>query len=165
MSEIILGKELRDDLTRLVANQARRTEALAGRPDSSGYESYAKIKARMERASEAMKPLDKALKHYWEEVVAGDTDLQGSYLRELETEATAALGCLTTLTAAVCRAQWALSPWKERKIGQMSLDELEDEPFPDLDETAMPEVDETTGEILDPDEDLPAAGEVLGSDE
>lgn len=168
MSSITLENDLRSDLTHLVANQARRTEALAGRPDSSGYESYAKIKARLERAAEAMKPLDKGLKHYWEEVTSGDEDLQGSYLRELETEAMAALGCLATLTATICRATWALSPWQDRKIGQMSLDELgeEREPeFEDLDETAMPETDEATGEILDPDEDLAEAAEVLGYDE
>jgi hypothetical protein len=170
MSDIILSGELRSDLVHLVAAQARRMEEAAGRADSSGYESYAKIKARLERAAEAMKPQDKALKHYWEEVVSGDGDLQASYLRELETEAMASLGCLAQLTATVCRATWALSPWQERKVGQMSFDELiaedeEDEPFADLDETAMPEIDEETGEVLDPDEDLAAAPEVLGYDE
>lgn len=153
-------RDLRTDLVHAIAEEARRQDAAIGRNDTSGFESFGRIKARLEKATEAFKPLDKTLKEYWKVVSGQDVDLQGSYLRELESETTAALSEMTRLAAAVDRAMWSLAPWEERKIGQMSFDELlgddEGEPeFEDLDETAMPEVDESTGEVLDPDEDLP----------
>ena len=172
MSKNTMERELRTDLIHAIAEEARRQDAVIGRNDTSGFESFGRIKARLEKATEAFKPLEKTLKEYWKVVSGGDVDLQGSYLRELETETTAALQELTRLAASVERAMWSLSPWEDRRIGQLSFDDLiaGDEPeesadFADLDETAMPEIDEATGEILDPDEDLPEAGEVLGSEE
>lgn len=170
MSAYINMEEMRRDVVHAIANQAQRQEIAAGRPDCSGYESYSKIKDRLEKLAEAVKPLDKSLKEYWKNVSDGDEDLQGSYLREMETETTAAAQAMVLLAATVTRAMWALHPSAERKVGQMSFDELlgedEGEPeFEDLDETAMPEVDESTGEILDADEDLAPAEEVLGSEE
>lgn len=142
---------LKNDLIHVIAGQARRQDEAAGRLDASGFESYGKIKNCLEQVTEAVKPLDKTLKEYWKQVAAGDGDTQAAYLQELETEATAALAALVRLTATADRALWALHPWRERKIGQMSFDELMDgEPdFEDLDETAMPEVDEETGEVVE----------------
>lgn len=140
--------QVRMQLIRTVADEARRQEELAGRPDGSGYESYGKIKDRLEKATKAFKPMEKTLKEYWEVVSGDDEDLQASFLRELQTEAEAVLTELARLAAAVSRAAWALTPYEPHKIGQMTMDELT-EPW----------------EIPDPEGDLPAAEEVLGSDE
>ena len=186
-------KELRTDLVHAIAGQARREEDVLNL-DANGFESYGRIKARLEKALEAVKPLEKTLKKYWEYVAGADEDLQASYLRELDTETMDALTAMSALAATINRAMWSMHPYSERKIGQMSMDELlnglpdEDRPdeydFEDLDETAY--VDEETGdwrpqatsseqpsdsealsesEIIDPEEDLPEAGEVLGADE
>lgn len=164
-------KELRTDLVHAIAGQARREEDVLNL-DANGFESYGRIKARLEKALEAVKPLEKTLKKYWEYVAGADEDLQGSYLRELDTETMDALTAMSALAATINRAMWSMHPYRERKIGQMSMDELlngepeedrPDEDFADLDETAY--VDEETGELLDGTEDLPEASEVLGADE
>ena len=127
MNEFTMYRELRVSLTHVIADEARRQELIAGRSDSSGFESFGKIKARLDKTTEAFKPLEKTLKEYWKVVSGEDVDLQASYLREMETETESALTELVRLAAAVNRAMWALSPTQERKIGQMSMDELERE--------------------------------------
>ena len=179
MSEYTMERELRTDLIHAVAKEARRQDYIIGRHDAGGFESFGRIKARLEKATETFKPLDKTLKEYWEVVSGEDNDLQGSFLREMETETLATLKEMAWLAAAIERAMWALNPWEERKVGQMSLDDLAEEepdmPPEDYDPEEQdaaggprlfdPVADEETGEILDDDEDLAPASEVLGSEE
>jgi len=143
---------LRDDLIHVINNQVRRYDEATRRPDASGFESYGKLKRHLEKLTEAVKPVEKTLKEYWKQVGAGDEDLQGAYLKELSGEIDTALMELVCFAADTSRAMWSMGPYAHQGMGQMSMDE-------DY------EVDEATGEILDSEEDLPPAYEVMGYEE
>ena len=151
---------LKEDVCATVAAHVIRLDERIGREDSSGYESYGRIKDVLEQRQEAVKPLSKTLGSYWEEVVREDEATQAAMLREMETRAEVAIRQMIDLAATVDRAQRRLANAAAKKLGQMSMDELPEEP-----DEEIPAVDEETGEIVEPEEDLPAAEEVLGYDE
>lgn len=130
---------LKEDVCAAVAAHVVRLDESIGREDSSGYESYGRIKDVLEQMQEAVTPLTKALKDYWEEVVREHEDAQAAMLREMETKSEVAIRQMVSLAATVDRALRRLQSAAGQKVGQMTMDDLEE----------TPDVDEATGEVLD----------------
>lgn len=142
---------LKEDVCRAVVAQVKRYDDSIGKTDNSAYESYGRIKDVLECVDKTVKPLANSLKNYWGEVIRKEDDTQAAFLREMQTEAEAAICQLICLAAVVSRALWSVAPFAERKVGQMSIDDWEEEQAAEPEETpeVLPAVDEDTGEVVE----------------
>lgn len=126
---------LKEDVCRAMLAQVHRYDHRIGRMDSSGHETYARVKQCLEGVQTAMKPMDKTLACVWEQVCAADETVLAAFLREMLTEAENACVKLLCLGAMITRGLHTISGGGE-PVGQACMEDL-------------PEVDETTGEIVD----------------
>lgn len=129
---------LTDRVRQAMFEEVERMDRALRRPDSSGYESYGRLKEELERATGDMKPLQNLLKDYWNGVVHRSEDEELALLREIRREATALSVQFIRVAAVADRAEDSL-------LGDWEPPEDEEEK---PGEAPAVQVDEKTGEVV-----------------
>lgn len=145
MSNHEMERGLKEDVCHAILAQVHRYDHKIGRYDSSGHETYARIKQGLEGVKDSIKPMDKTLTNVWEQVCAADETVLAAFLREMLTEAEHACVWLLCLGAMITRGLHTLSGEDGEPLGQASMEDIQP-----LDmETEQVKVDKDTGEVVE----------------
>lgn len=142
-------RELERDVCRIVVEEVRRIDEAMGREDASAHESFGRISESLDAALEMVKPIGKSLDAFWKEVKRYDKDTQAAMLQQMQREAERATVAFAELSARIARGIAACAPGgMKQKLGQMDIDDLQQEAETEEAEAEWMKVDPETGEVI-----------------